>query len=179
MNKIDLVTMKKFIMDSLFDSIDQIYRYDHHLLINKVSERCVCARLAYYLEQKIRQNNQFLGYYVDVEYDRMQNGFAKRIGSGKKKHICDLLIHSRGEKKPDNLLALEMKVHNNYTNAPDDMQRLHDLVQHRNETNKGTVCETIIGVFLRLKCDNYFYHTFDVEINDGNASEKKIGDIKW
>lgn len=179
MGKIDLVTMKMLILESLFGSINRVYRNDRHLLINKVSERCVCARLAYYLEQQIRKNKIFLGYYVDVEYDRMQDGFAKRIGLGKKKHICDLLIHSRGEKKPDNLLALEMKVHNNYTNAPDDMQRLHDLVQHRNETNKGTVCETIIGVFLRLKCDNYFYHTFDVEINDGNASEKKIGDIKW
>ena len=170
MEKIDIAELKKQIKDSLIIAIKQVYSNDKDLLINKVSERCVCARLAYYLELQIRQMNIFEGYYVDVEYDRMEDGYAKRIGLGKKKHICDLLIHSRGKRKPDNLLALEMKVHDNYTNAPEDRKRLFDLVQHRNETNIGTVCDTIYGVFLRLRCDKYIYQTFDVDINEGNAS---------
>lgn len=163
--------LKKHISDILIKSIKQVYKNDIDLLTNKVSERCVCARLAYYLEQQIRQTNIFDGYYVDVEYDRMEKGNPKRIGLGQKKHICDLLIHSRGKKNPDNLLAIEMKVHDNYTNAPDDKNRLYNLVQHRNETNQNTVCETLYGVFLRLRSNKYSYQTFNIEINGGNASE--------
>lgn len=176
MNK-KLKELKETIMECLIHSIRQVYKNDSHLLYNKVSERCVCARLAYYLEQIIHQTNAFEGYYVDVEYDRMEDGFGKRIGLGKKKHICDLLIHSRGLKKPDNLLALEMKVHDNYTKAPEDRERLYDLVQHSNKKNKGTVCETVYGVFLRLRNDKFIYQTFDVEIDGGKASDAIEGTI--
>ena len=53
---------------------------DKDILDNKVSERCVCARLAFYLEKLIRQNgyqHMFEGYFVDVEYDRMEDGYKK------------------------------------------------------------------------------------------------------
>lgn len=179
MNKKDLNELKELLMKSLIKSIQEVYLNDRELLYNKVSERCVCARLALYLEQLTRQNNKLDGYYVDVEYDRMQDGLAKRIGLGKKKHICDLLIHSRGKQKPDNLLAVEMKVHNNYTNAPDDRGRLYNLVQHRNKKNKDSVCETIYGVFLRLRCDKYCYQTFDIEQNGGNPSRIIDGDMNF
>lgn len=179
MNKIDLNELKELLTNSLIESIQKVYLNDRDLLDNKVSERCVCARLAFYLELSIRHNKIFDGYYVDVEYDRMQDRLAKRIGLGRKKHICDLLIHSRGQQIPDNLLAVEMKVHNNYTKAPDDRVRLKDLVQHRNKKNKDSVCETIYGVFLRLRCDKYCYQTFDIEQNGGNPSRIIDGDMDF
>lgn len=163
--------MKKLIEMMLLMSIRNLYEYDLDLLSNKVSERCVCSRLAFYLEKQIRKCCLFNNYYVDVEYDRMWDGQPKHIGLYSKKHICDLLIHSRGKRNPDNLLALELKIHNNYSKVNDDKRRLRDLVQHRDERNNDTVCETLYGVFLRLKCEMFVYQIFDIDINNGTPSK--------
>lgn len=173
---------KEVIIQLLNEAIKMLYHYDYHIIYSRVSERCVCARLAFHLESLMRQKYRtlFEGYYVDVEYDRMgkpkkQNGCSnryadpKRIGTLEKRHVCDLLIHRRGfyNGSRDNLLALEMKVHQNYSNVESDYQRLHNLVQHTSENNNGLVCETMLGVFLRIQEKQYSLTLFDIDKNNG------------
>ncbi len=101
----------------------------------------------------------------------MEKASPKQI-YGDKRHICDLLIHSRGNKKPDNLLALEMKVHNNYSKVADDFQRLTNIVQHSEGGESGFVRDTIVGVFLRMQIKQYKLRIFDVDINEGQPSKE-------
>lgn len=164
--------MKKLVIDTLNEAIHLVYKVDRDVLMNKVIERCVCARLALHLESLMRQKGDvFLGYYADVEYDRMANADPKHI-VGEKKHVCDLLIHSRGHKEPDNLLALEIKVHNHNSNVECDICRLKHIVQHSNEHTTGYVRDTLIGVFLRMQEQQYKYRIFDGDVNDGEPSEE-------
>lgn len=169
--------LKNLVLNLLDKAIRQVYATDKDVITNKVSERCVCARLAFHLENIIRVcDNQdlFKAYYVDVEYDRMVDANPKHIVGGKK-HVCDLLIHSRGHiTEQDNLLALEMKVHDNYSNVDCDKCRLKHIVQHSNETNMGYVRDTLIGVFLRLQEKQYKFMVFDGDINNGEPLEEKV-----
>ena len=164
--------MKGLVQDTLKKAILIVYKEDRDVLTNKVIERCVCARLAHHLENLMRQmGNAFLGYYADVEYDRMANANPKHI-VGEKKHVCDLLIHSRGHKEPDNLLALEMKVHDHNSNVECDICRLKHIVQHSNEHTTGFVRDTLIGVFLRMQEQQYKIRIFDGDVDDGDPSEE-------
>lgn len=168
--------LKEVIIQILKKAIERLYLCDRHIIRSKVSERCVCARLAYHLECLLKKRDYckfFCGYYVDVEYDRMGSD-PKLIGDSTKRHVCDLLIHSRGCKERDNLLALEMKVHNNYSNIKSDYLRLSNIVQHRNEGNKDFVCETLLGVFLRIQEKQYSITTFDVDVCNRLRRNKEV-----
>ena len=169
--------LKTLVLKLLDEAIRKVYDTDIDVITNKVSERCICARLAFHLETILRHPDYldvFMGYYVDVEYDRMGDANPKHI-VGEKKHVCDLLIHSRGHKpEQDNLLALEMKVHNNNTNVECDKCRLKHLVQHSNETNKGYVRDTLIGVLLRIQEKQYKLLIFDGDNNNGEPSDEIV-----
>lgn len=168
--------IKELLLGLLDEAIEKLYEKDYYVIEKRVSERCVCARLAYHLENLMREKyyTLFHGYNVDVEYDR-KGGDPKHIGSMEKRHICDLLIHNRGFNGPlDNLLALEMKVHNNNSHIQSDYKRLHDIVQHRNNLNKNLACETMLGVFLRIQTHQYRITVFDVDVDNGNAGKEKV-----
>lgn len=125
-----------------------------------------------FLFQKYRKI--FDGYNGDVEYDR-KNGDPKHIDNSDKRHVCDLLIHRRGfNELGDNLLALEMKVHNNYSKIQNDYKRLHDIVQHRGNNNRKLACETLLGIFLRVQPKQYKMKIFDVDVNNGNPSKEQV-----
>lgn len=170
--------MKQLVQEILNEAILIVYKEDRDVLTNKVIERCVCARLAHHLENLMRKRGDvFMGYYADVEYDRMANADPKHI-VGEKKHVCDLLIHSRGHKEPDNLLALEMKVHDHNSNVECDICRLKHIVQHGNEHTTGYVRDTLIGVFLRMQEQQYKRRIFDGDVNDGEPSEEETIQIQ-
>jgi hypothetical protein len=76
-----------------------------------VSERNLCGRLAIYMENLLAEFNM-TGYYADMEYNRMRDGKIKTMLDGNEKVVvinCDLIVHSRGQEIPDNLIAIEMK----------------------------------------------------------------------
>jgi len=81
-------------------------------IVNGVSERNLCGRLALYIEEE-RQGVGLQGYYADPEYNRMQDGRIKTILDERYEEVsitCDLILHSRGEiVGRDNLIAIEMK----------------------------------------------------------------------
>lgn len=84
-------------------------------ILNDVSERNLCAQLSMEINLLLKKYD-FQGYYSDPEYNRNGLDVKKTIcavGLEPQAIVCDLIVHSRGEKQKDNLLAIEMKKTNN------------------------------------------------------------------
>lgn len=102
------------ILEEIFNqSLEEFFRLEADNIVNGVSERNLCARLAVILEKFTREHKKYKNYFADTEYNRKQNGEIKTIFKGKSKVVkitCDLILHSRGKSiKSDNLIAIEMK----------------------------------------------------------------------
>ena len=149
-------------------ALASLYIQDKRNIDMKVNEMNLCARLAHHLENKIRKYGLlFEGYYVDTEYNRGMYGQKIKYVEYNDKQLhavrCDMLIHSRGLKNLDNLLALEMKKENVDTDVEDNHDRLENIVKPRtDDTPKNAVCDTLVGVFLEIasngcKMTQYWY----------------------
>ena len=141
----------------LKEAIASLYNQDKRNIDIRVNEMNLCARLAHHLENRLRQEYGLLydGYYVDTEYNRGVYGQKTKYVEYSDHQLhsvrCDLLIHSRGLKLPDNILALEMKKENVGTNVDNDHDRLENIVKPRtSNTPKEAVCDTILGVFIEI-----------------------------
>ena len=81
-------------------------------ILHGVTERTVCQRLAILLEQVARANG-FAPYRAAVEYNPNNDGHLKTTVSPERNEVvtitCDLILHSRGERVHDDLIAIEMK----------------------------------------------------------------------
>lgn len=105
------------INDILVPSLKRLYLVDYDNIRFGVSERNICARLAYHMENIMREYDSsphtikyFNGYFADVEYNRMGNGNLKQYENSEKRPqymVSDLFIQSRGYEP--NYLAVEMK----------------------------------------------------------------------
>ena len=113
----------------------------------------VCGRLAMYLQENFKD---FKGYYVDIEYYRLQ--VPRSDANLRRDRIrCDILFHSRGNQKSrvDNLLAIEAKLEGNTDDGSKDRSRLEEFVMPETEdTPKDAIHSTLVGLFLRFgrKC---------------------------
>lgn len=117
------------IREHLDAALQTLIDQDVYLVKNDLSERCIAARLALYLQA------QFASYFVDVEYNR-QGASAKELGlpdqcarrrrsSGQSLVVPDIIVHRRGASGP-NLLVIELKKAGSAANALDcDRVRLH------------------------------------------------------
>lgn len=92
-------------MDSICDktlhimesAIERFNQAEVYLLANDLSERCICSRLAFYIQQELFKSYDFREYVVDVEYNRGSNeleNVPKRLYG--KNIIIDLIVHKRG-----------------------------------------------------------------------------------
>lgn len=98
---------------SIFKSTYQrFFAEETQNILNGVSERNLCARLGYLLQNELA-DSPYCDYFVDPEYNRKQNGELKTILEDGIEVVtinCDLIAHTRGELiEHDNLIALEMK----------------------------------------------------------------------
>ena len=151
-----MITRDIIIHDILIPSLNMLYQSDHDNILFGVSERNICARLAYHMENIMREydcsNNiyYFCNYYADVEYNRMVNGGSKQDKNSEhrpKYMVSDLLIQSRGRKR--NYLAVEMKRKGNYCNAKDDRERLASMVSPApHGMHDCCVHDTLVGAFI-------------------------------
>jgi hypothetical protein len=116
----------KFLDGIVEPALADFFSKELSLLLDDVSERCLCTRLAMHLETHMK-NSDLIGYYADTEYNRKQDGQVKTILNGDMKIIsitCDLIVHSRGEiPGRDNLIAFEMAKPNK---SADEMQNDRD-----------------------------------------------------
>lgn len=115
-------------------AIHTFNRNEQYLLANDLSERCICAKFAMYLERAVRRS-PFKDYITDVEYNRGMGGndHAKKMLQGNDVTL-DLIVHKRGQICHtdiigyDNLLAIEMKKQG--LDFSWDMNRLQMLVDN-------------------------------------------------
>lgn len=90
-----------------------------------VSERTICAHLAWYLRPQLPRE-----WDVDCEYNRSGPAAVKTDGAGNQ-HPADLIVHHRGlEGKGHNLLFAELKVTGASTSGGGSPDTVRDLVQH-------------------------------------------------
>lgn len=100
------------LLERLNNALQQVAEHDRSLLELDLSERCIAARLAFYLQTEIA------GYVVDVEYNR-DGATPKRLHlpeecanfrnpDGEALVVPDVIVHRRGNAGP-NILVLELK----------------------------------------------------------------------
>lgn len=120
------------------NSIEKLYKKDIFLIDNKLCERCIVHRLAFYLEQE-----KFAGYFVDVEYNKSHlieintlkthsNVINKMYSVNKKVssihgNYIDIIITKRTGRPKDDLICFEVKRWDNYNRRGKDRENLEIL----------------------------------------------------
>jgi hypothetical protein len=138
----------------LEEALRRLEANDRHLLENDLSERCIAARLAVYMQPA------FDGWSVDVEYNR-KGDTPKRLGlpreclkkkdledeenNGDALVVPDVIVHRRGPEGP-NLLVLELKKTTNRVARDCDRLRVDAFRAQLGYTFGATIeCETRTG----------------------------------
>lgn len=111
-------------------AISRFNETDKYLIENDLSERCICSRFAFHIQQALIES-EFHEYIADVEYNRGSEGKEKNIKVLRdKKIVVDLIVHKRGYFNDigfDNLFCVEMKKSSSRYGYDDDKQRLKDM----------------------------------------------------
>lgn len=104
--------MLKDQLRELFSStLDEFLATEADSILTDCSEQMLCGRLAMILQRRTLEAG-FSGYMADIEYNRNFEAKIKTIINEFYQVIpirCDLILHSRGIKAKDNLIAIEMK----------------------------------------------------------------------
>jgi hypothetical protein len=88
-------------------ALSTLWINDSHLFHINSSERSICHKLALYLE------DQFPGYDVDVEYNRMgsEEEYPPKIKGFRGEYVTpDIIVHKRDVQFTCNLLVIEAKM---------------------------------------------------------------------
>lgn len=176
-------TKQIIIDDILIPAINRLYQMDYENIRFGVSERNICARLAYHIENIMREydlqhnNSPFKGYYADVEYNRMGNGDPKHYENSLHRPqymVSDLLIQSRGYER--NLLAVEMKRKGNHKKESEDKERLMSLVSTASDNmNISCVHDTLLGAFIVYSLEDVSIELYENVNGQGQKThEEKI-----
>lgn len=146
---INKIERDEIINDILIPSLQRLYEKDYQNILYGVSERNICARLAFHMENVMTDHDKYRGYFADVEYNRKNDGAGKYYENKQKvtrPMVSDLVVHKR-DNEP-NLLAIEMKRWNNYDKRDDDRVRLTSVVSSPTKRDKNCVYDTVLGVFI-------------------------------
>lgn len=165
----NLVMRDILVHEILIPSLHRLYEIDYSNIKSGVSERNICARLAHHIENIMREYDQsndsilFVGFFADVEYDRMGDGYPKCFENRLKipqKMVSDLLIQSRGEQ---NLLAVEMKRKGNYNGRKSDRERLESMVSSYQPGQSLPECvhDTMLGAFIIYSLDEVLIELYE------------------
>ena len=138
-----------------------------YLLENDLSERCIYAKFAIYLQNEISASYDYQDYVVDVEYNRGARGRdyePKRLPNSNTQITVDLVVHKRGYSDQvhqpgvrqvigySNLICIEMKKPRNSINVrksiAKDRERL--TIMTRNSQGFGY----IIGFMIFINNDS-------------------------
>lgn len=168
---------------TLFENANRAFLLaEHGLFRTRVAERTLCGALMLHIHDIIKEDDSYVGYYTDVEYNRNRGGIKtiRKTIRGQHEEIitinCDLILHSRGENmEQDNLIAIEMKKSTRRTDEKQaDRERLMALTKDSfdgvwawNHNLPEHVCRYTLGVYYEI---NYrrkeikveYYHRGDV-----------------
>jgi hypothetical protein len=150
-------------------ALDNLNDKDTHLLQYDLSERCIAARVAMYLQPRCGE------YSVDVEYNRAGDT-PKRLGlpdecanfrdvNGKSLVVPDLILHTRGPDGP-NLLILEFKKTTNPAGPGCDRLRVQAFRRPPLSYQCGglILCETRSGYTPRAVLAEWHSGPIDAEV---------------
>ena len=171
--KTDFNTLKE-----LFWEAHKAFLQNHReLLDGKLSERCLCGALMYELNKQLEMNG-YNDYYADVEFNKVGKK-EKRIkllrdNEGVLKRIfTDIIVHSRGQARPDNLIALEMKKSRaKKLSRENDRERLMQLTKQDAVFNKRYIYRYELGIYyeIDLKKEEILVEFYQ----DGSKAEEKV-----
>ena len=140
-------------LNKLFQEAHKAFLKNHReLLDGKLSERCLCGALMYELNKQLEMNG-YNDYYADVEFNKVGKK-EKRIkllpdNEGVLKRIfTDIIVHSRGQVSPDNLIALEMKKSGaKNLSKENDRERLKQLTKQDVVFNNRCIYRYELGIY--------------------------------
>ena len=103
---------------------------ERYLLEHRLSERCICARFAIYLEREVHKRIS-KEYTADVEYNKgmEEDDYTKKMLHGKRIYP-DIIVHKRGKDSVygyDNMICIEMKKQEDERGLESDHRRLQAL----------------------------------------------------
>ena len=122
-----MTEIQRHITECLEVALQSFNQNEQYLISRDLSERCICAKFALYLERTIAES-EFNEYVVDVEYNRGNRGneyAAKRLSG--RNIVVDLIVHKRGYNEQrgfDNLFCVEMKKAYKRNDLSSDKERL-------------------------------------------------------
>ncbi len=147
------------VLETLFKEALELFVNREFALVRKnVHEQAMCHRLATYVEHS-KDHHGLERYCVDTEYNRHGDN-VKKIRHAVTGHpinvVCDLLLHSRGELKEDNLIAVEMKkADGDEADKQRDRERLQALTTACPAgVEPDHVCGYKLGYFLQVDTKN-------------------------
>ena len=165
-------------LNKLFWAAHKAFLKNHReLLDGKLSERCLCGALMYELNKQLEMNG-YNDYYADVEFNKVGK-MEKRIkllcdNEGVLKRIfTDIIVHSRGQVRPDNLIALEMKKSRaKKLSRENDRERLMQLTKQDVFFNNRYIYRYKLGIYYEIDLKN---EEILVEFyQDGSIVDEKI-----
>lgn len=170
-------------------SVDLLYENDNYLITNSVHEQSISHRIAYYLENLLRNYYWFVkdGYSVDVEYNKNLDE-PKRVytkcSDCKKLECClktssynindyeslcrpDIIIHKRGhngisQNDFNNLIVIEIKKEN----TKNDLDFSNDYAKLAAFTCDDNMYKYILGIFIKVNESKYRYFKNGQEVNE-------------
>lgn len=145
-------------LKSIFlESNDNFLDKEIDLIKNDLSERSICSKLGQYLKVEIDKKEEFKKYHIDAEYNRNYGEIKTILGENEDiiKITCDLIMHSRGELKNDNLIALEMKKSSRPNKEKiSDKKRLIELTNPANRSNIKHVKTYSLGIYYEININS-------------------------
>jgi len=152
---------------------------EYYLLENNLSERCICAKFAFYLQDEISRSDSFQDYIVDVEYNRGAKGKdyePKRLPNNNTPITVDLIVHKRGYSDQirqhgirqvigyRNLICIEMKKPRNTKGIRDAITKDKDRLR-----------------IMTRNCEGFGYSIgFMIFINNNNLSiDEVFFEVDW
>lgn len=151
-------------------SLFNFFKEEKEHIFTNVSERNLVGQLSYRINNFVQYLNQksTCTYYVDIEYNRMQNDQTKVTFSRNRYQdyepmviTTDLIVHTRGKGFDyDNFIAIEMKKSDRTRGEKDsDRRRLMALttpkpnnitLSNDSETHPEYVCGYLLGVYIEI-----------------------------
>lgn len=160
----------------LVPSLQKLYEMDYFNIRNGVSERNICARLAHHMEIIMHENNEYRGYFADVEYNRKNDSSGKHYDNNQNVSatmVADLIVHKRNAE--NNLLAVETKRWGNPKKREQDRERLKKVVSSPEVRKDDCVYDTILGAFIIYSPERILVEFYE----DVDGEGKQTGEIEF
>jgi len=151
---------------------------EFYLLENDLSERCICAKFAIYLQNEVSKSI-YSDYIVDVEYNRGARGKdyePKRLPNSNARITVDLVVHKRGYNDQihqhgvrqvigySNLICIEMKKSKTSIEVRKSISRDKERLTIMTRNSQGFGYSIGFMIFIRndsLSIDESFYDVYN------------------